>query len=69
MPIAQETDNIDAFKDALLAAVSVPTPERLLYIAEAMRHDVPLEKIYRICKFDMWYLERIKNIIDAEKRR
>ena len=57
----------ESVKDELLAAIAQPTPQRILYIAEAMRHGFTVEKINEVSKFDPWFLERIKNIIDAEK--
>ncbi|MCK5284874.1 MAG: carbamoyl-phosphate synthase large subunit, partial [Alphaproteobacteria bacterium] len=67
IPINVDKDDKEAVKDAILSAVAKPTPQRILYIAEAIRYNVSLEKIHSICKFDPWFLERIKNIVDAEK--
>jgi carbamoyl-phosphate synthase large subunit len=57
----------DSFTDDLMAAVAQPTPQRILYIAEALRHGVSIERIHDTCKYDPWFLERIKNIVDAER--
>ncbi len=54
-------------KDQLRAAISKPTPRRLLYVAQAMRHGMSVEDIHNICKIDQWFLGRIENIINAEK--
>ncbi len=54
-------------KDQLRAAISKPTPRRLLYVAQAMRHGMSVNDIYDICKIDKWFLGRIENIINAEK--
>ena len=62
-----DKSNPDSFTDDLMAAVAQPTPQRILYIAEAMRHGVSIERIHDTCKYDPWFLERIKNIVDAEK--
>ncbi len=53
--------------DQLRAAISLPTPRRLLYVAQAMRHGMSIEDIFQACKIDRWFLGRIKNIIDAEE--
>lgn len=53
-------------KDQVRAALSIPTPRRLLYVAQAMRHGFTIEEIHDACKIDTWFLERIKNIIDTE---
>ena len=52
--------------DTLRAALSQPTPRRLLYVAQAMRHGMSIDDIFDACKIDKWFLERIKNIIDTE---
>ena len=53
--------------DDITPALSRPTPARILYIAQAMRFGMDLETIYKLTKFDMWFLERIKHIVDMEK--
>lgn len=52
--------------DQVRAALSVPTPRRLLYVAQAMRHGFSIEDIHDACKIDPWFLARIKAIIDTE---
>jgi carbamoyl-phosphate synthase large subunit len=47
--------------------LKVPNAERLFYIADAIRAQVPLDKIYEITKIDRWFLYNIKEIIDLEK--
>ena len=59
---APEDDN----ENAVYAAISTATPERLLYVAEAMRLGYSLEDIYDSCRIDMWFLEQMKGIVDAE---
>jgi len=54
--------------DDIRAALSRPTPQRILYVAQAFRHGFSIEEIHSICKFDPWFLERIKNIVDTENR-
>src|SRR4051812_34091437 len=60
--------NEDENKNAILAAVAVATPNRLLHVAEAMRLGTSLEDIYEASKIDMWFLEQIKGIVDTEKK-
>jgi carbamoyl-phosphate synthase large subunit len=55
-------------KNVIRAALGVPTPERLLKVAQAMRHGVDHEQIYASCKIDPWFLARIQEIIDMEAR-
>ena len=41
---------------------------RLFYIAEAIRRGRDLESIHAINKIDMWFLDKIRNLVDMEKR-
>ncbi|MDY0029924.1 MAG: carbamoyl-phosphate synthase large subunit [Pseudobdellovibrionaceae bacterium] len=52
--------------DQIRAALAKPTPQRLLYVAQAIRIGMSLDDIYAITKYDKWYLERIKHIVDTE---
>ena len=42
------------------------SPNKILVIAEAFRHKINLNKIYSKTKIDRWFLEQIKEIVDAE---
>ena len=42
------------------------TPKKILLIAEAFRNKVSLNNIYSKTKIDKWFLEQIKEIVDAE---
>ncbi|HKY82094.1 MAG TPA: carbamoyl-phosphate synthase large subunit [Sphingobium sp.] len=53
-------------KDDIVAALAQPTPDRLLIAAQALREGLSVAEINVIAKFDPWFLERIKEIIDAE---
>jgi carbamoyl-phosphate synthase large subunit len=60
--------NGDPNYDRIRAKLSAPTPQRLLYAAQAMRYGMSVEDIHKITKYDRWFLERIENIIHAENR-
>lgn len=53
--------------DQIRAALSKPTPQRLLYVAQAFRHGLSVADIHAITKFDPWFLERIQHIVETEK--
>src|SRR4249920_2946289 len=55
-------------KNVIRAAVSKPTPDRLLKVAQALRHGFDVEQVYASCKIDPWFLARIKEIVDEEAR-
>jgi len=54
-------------KDVVKAVLNEARPDRILYAAQGMRHGLTLEEIQAASKFDMWFLERIKRIVDAEE--
>ncbi len=54
--------------NVLRAALGVPTPDRLLVVAQALRHGMPKHEIYEACGIDPWFLERIAEILDLEAR-
>ena len=55
-------------KNVIRAALGMPTPDRLLKVAQAMRLGVDHEQIYASCSIDPWFLTRIQEIIDMEAR-
>jgi len=50
----------------LTAALTLPAPERLLRAAQALRHGLALEQVADVTRYDPWFLEQIKRIVDAE---
>lgn len=55
-------------KNAIRAALSKPTPDRLLKVAQALRLGFDLEQVYAFCKIDPWYLAQLQEIIGQEAR-
>ena len=53
-------------KEAVLSALSLPRPDRLLTVAQAVRHGVSLEEIHRACRIDPWFIEQVYNIVQSE---
>lgn len=66
--VGVDEENAEAYESALKSAIAKPTPQRILFIAQGFRYGMSLEEIHGICKYDPWVLERIENIVDAEKR-
>ncbi|MEX2311272.1 MAG: carbamoyl-phosphate synthase large subunit, partial [Rhodospirillales bacterium] len=54
--------------DAVKAVLNEARPDRIRYIAQAIRFGLPLEDIQRASKYDIWFIERIKTIVDAEEQ-
>ncbi|MEP1906160.1 MAG: carbamoyl-phosphate synthase large subunit, partial [Nitratireductor sp.] len=54
-------------RNALRAALGRPTPDRLLVIAEALRHGLSHDEIRAGCSYDPWFIEQLQHIVDAEQ--
>jgi carbamoyl-phosphate synthase large subunit len=54
--------------NVLRAALGRPTPDRLLVVAEALRHGMPLGEIYEACGIDPWFIARVEEILDLEAK-
>ena len=46
--------------------LTIPGPKRLFYVADAIRNNWSLEKIFSLTKIDYWFLDQIKELIDIE---
>ncbi len=57
---------VGASRDDLIAELSRATPDRLLVAAQCLREGMTVAEVHAVAKYDPWFLERIKEIIDAE---
>ncbi|MSO91918.1 MAG: carbamoyl-phosphate synthase large subunit [Rhodospirillales bacterium] len=55
-------------KNAVLAALAQPRPDRILVIAQAIRFGLTIDEIHAACKYDRWFLDHIKSIVESEAR-
>ena len=62
----RELENSDP--TAIETALARPTPDRLLVAAEALRQGFTVERINQIAHFDPWFLERLREIVQAEEQ-
>jgi carbamoyl-phosphate synthase large subunit len=49
------------------AALARPSPDRLLVAAQALREGLSVAEIHAITAYDPWFLERIREIVEAEE--
>jgi len=56
-----------ASRDDVAAELAKPAPDRILVAAQAMREGWSVEDIHRITHYEPWFLERIAEIIEAER--
>ena len=59
-------DSISTDLDRINKEMGEPGPERIWYVADAMRLGVSNEDIFNISKIDPWFLAQIKDIIERE---
>ncbi|MBK8211767.1 MAG: carbamoyl-phosphate synthase large subunit [Rhodospirillales bacterium] len=58
--------NIEGAQDEVLAALAQPRPDRVLVIAEAFRRGLGIDAVYAACRYDHWFLEQIRDIVEIE---
>lgn len=47
--------------------IKVPKPDRILWVAQAIREEVSIEEVYQLTDIDPWFLHQIKQITEEEK--
>lgn len=66
-PIKPDSSSREAALRQLEHEIQVPTPRRILAIAEALRQGMKVEKISKLSGIDAWFLDKLKNIVETEK--
>ncbi len=65
-------DEVEALKGASIeeieAALSRPTPDRLLVAADALRAGMSVERIHQIAKFEPWFLRQMLELVEEEAK-
>ena len=62
-----EAANEDARKEAVRAALSIATPDRLRVIAQAFREGLTVEEVRAASLYEPWFLRQIEALIHAEE--
>jgi len=55
-------EDMDISQDEMNKVLRVPTPERILYVAQAFRMGMSVEDIFEISKYDPWFLYKLWEI-------
>ncbi|MFJ5369045.1 carbamoyl-phosphate synthase large subunit [Bosea sp. CER48] len=55
-------------RNAIKAAISTPTPDRILHVAQAMRAGFSNEEIHESCKIDPWFLAQMRELVETEEK-
>ncbi len=58
---------VGAPREDILAALARATPDRLLVAAQALREGLTVAEIHAVSRFDPWFLDRLVEIVDAER--
>jgi carbamoyl-phosphate synthase large subunit len=61
-------DDLQRPREAVLAALARPSPDRLRVIAQAFRAGLALREIQAASDYDPWFLEQIEALVGAEER-
>ena len=66
-PLADGLNATDALA-RVKVGLAEPTPDRILWIAEAFRRDIPFEDVHKTTQYDPWFLDQIQTLIKIEAR-
>ncbi|KAF0099682.1 MAG: carbamoyl-phosphate synthase large subunit [Rhodospirillaceae bacterium] len=53
-------------KSAIAGALALPTPDRILVIAQAFRHGLTVEEVAQASKYEPWFLRQIEQLVAIE---
>ena len=53
--------------DDLLAAIAVPTPDRIFQVGELLRRGVTIERVHDACRIDPWFLDQMQQIMEERE--
>ena len=52
--------------DELLAAVGIPTPDRIFEVGELLRRGVTVDEVHAACRIDPWFLDQMQIITEEQ---
>ncbi len=55
-------------RDEIVQKLRFPSADRVFYIRYALQHGFTVEEIYELTKIDPWFIEKIRNIVEFEKK-
>jgi carbamoyl-phosphate synthase large subunit len=64
---ADDAADADARKDALRAALTVPSPDRLRVIAQAIREGLTADEVVAASLYEPWFIRQIEGLVHAEE--
>ena len=58
----------DTVKSDIKNRLTVPTPERIFYVADAFRFGMSVDEVFNLTKIDRWFLVQIADIVVSESQ-
>ncbi|HEY3815011.1 MAG TPA: carbamoyl-phosphate synthase large subunit [Caulobacteraceae bacterium] len=66
IPGVEDDGDPAAIRASVKRALGIPTPDRLLLIAQAFRHGLTVEEIAAACAYEPWFLRQIQDLVETE---
>jgi len=60
------TDDLEQRKKIIREKLKLPTPNRIMIIAQALREGFTPEEINEICSYDLWFIRQLQTAVDCE---
>ncbi len=60
------TDDLEQRKKIISEKLKLPTPNRIMLIAQALREGFTPEEINEICSYDLWFIRQLQTAIEVE---
>ena len=60
------TDDLELRKKIISEKLKLPTPNRIMLIAQALREGFTPEEINEICCYDLWFIRQLQTAIEVE---
>ncbi|MEK7633745.1 MAG: carbamoyl-phosphate synthase (glutamine-hydrolyzing) large subunit, partial [Patescibacteria group bacterium] len=61
-------NNFDMSEEEILANIKQANSKRIFFITKALKQGVSVQKIYELSGIDPWFLNRLKAIVEAERK-
>ena len=68
IPGVEGEEDPAAIRASVKRALGIPTPDRLVLIAQAFRHGLTVDEIAAACAYEPWFLRQIEDIVQAEAK-
>ncbi|MEI7669365.1 MAG: carbamoyl-phosphate synthase large subunit, partial [Pseudomonadota bacterium] len=60
-------DEVEGDLDSLRKKIAIPTPDRILQIAQALRLGMKADEVFQITSYDPWFIEQLEGIVKQER--